>query len=126
MLEIDKIWFSDTFMPMRLCFMIFIVGVTLSPGCTESQEEIDRQVMEVYEKRVAEFSSQRLEACRLDALRLAEELADSIILSLSLNPLRDSLYRPVIPARPDFIPVDTAVFDSKRSVKPIIGEDSER
>ena len=50
----------------------------------------------------------------------AELHVDSLISAMFLSPIDDSLYSPPIPEKPAFIEVDTNVFNSESSVKPVI------
>ena len=95
--------------------MMFMIS-----GCDESKEEIQAKVQAHYQTRVAELNAKKRAECRTEALRIAEIIADSIVYSLQINPLSDSLYQPSIPERPKYVPVDSSVFDSKHSVKPIL------
>jgi len=47
-------------------------------------------------------------------------VTDSIILSLRLNPIPDTLYNPGKPAKPTFIATDTTLLNIEQSVKPIL------
>jgi len=73
-----------------------------------------------YNIKVEELRAKKLLECKSEALRLAEVIADSLVRALQIDPLSDPLYNPEIPDRPQYIPVDTSVFDSKHSVKPIL------
>ena len=61
-----------------------------------------------------------MEECRKKALEEAETLVDSIILTWELRPIDDSIYVPKVPEKPKFIPVDSMVFKSQSSVKPVL------
>jgi len=92
----------------------------LSLGCGPSQEEIDIIVQTEYDKRVLELKSQERLKCQKEALAVAELVTDSIILSLRLNPIPDTLYNPGKPAKPTFIATDTTLLNIEQSVKPIL------
>ncbi len=70
--------------------------------------------------KVDQHRKSRTNECRAEALLKAEEIVDSIILTWDLNPIDDTLYRPTIPDKPKYIPVDTSVFKSESSVKPVL------
>jgi len=89
-------------------------------GCESSEEDIQVQVDTQYNIKVEELRAKKLLECKSEALRLAEVIADSLVRALQIDPLSDPLYNPEIPDRPQYIPVDTSVFDSKHSVKPIL------
>ena len=97
-----------------------VLTVVMIGSCKPSEEEIQAQVLAQYDIKVAALKTKKHAECQVEALRLAEIIADSIVYNFQINPLSDPLYQPIIPSRPDYIPVDSSVFDSKRSVKPIL------
>ena len=90
-------------------------------ACKLSKEEKEMLAKAEFERKVSELKAERERVCYKNAFAEAELLADSIVRTLQINPLGDSLYRPEIPQRPDFVPTDSIEVNSKRSVKPIIG-----
>ena len=72
-----------------------------------------------FERKVMDLRTERERVCYKNAFAEAEILSDSIVRTLQINPLGDSLYRPAVPSRPDFVPTDSTEVNSKRSVKPI-------
>ncbi len=88
-------------------------------GCSMSQEEITRLATEEFKRKELLLKNERSLFCRQKVLEEAERQADSIILQLGINPLSDSLYRPVIPVKPTFVTTDSASINSEQSVKPI-------
>lgn len=102
--------------------IIMILGCILSifTSCGPSDEDIEREARLVYEQKVAQLKSSQAQECLEEAIQNAEILVDSILAQRAENPLIDSLYRPPAPNRPDFVPLDSSILNSKRSVKPII------
>ncbi len=103
----------------RSLFIIVCCAVT-GISCGPSQEEINAQIIARYDMQVAQLKDKKSKECHLEALRIAEIIADSIVSGMQINPLDDDQYRPDIPLRPQYVPVDSSVFESKRSVKPIL------
>lgn len=97
------------------CSMI----ITIS-SCGLSEEEINMKAEEVFKNRIEKIKKEKMAECRSEAARIAEEIVDSLIYAQQLNPLQENQYNPTIPKRPVFVPVDSAVFNSKESVKPIV------
>ncbi|MFT4566312.1 MAG: hypothetical protein ACI9FN_001267 [Saprospiraceae bacterium] len=83
-----------------------------------SEEEIDTQAKARYEGRVEQLRIEKIKECKIEIDRKADIIADSLIRALHINPL-ETLYKPPIPERPEFVEVDSSVFISKHSVKPI-------
>lgn len=86
-------------------------------GLTE--EEINTQAKIRFDRRVEHLKAEKIKECKQEIDRKAEIIVDSLIQEMSLNPLQEDLYKPPIPDRPKFVEVDSSVFNSKHSVKPI-------
>ena len=84
-----------------------------------SEEEMMQLATSDLEIRVAKLRSEQRAICRKEAFAIAENQADSIIFQLRINPLKEDLYQPTLPNKPDFIETDSTLLNSKRSVKPI-------
>ncbi len=102
-------------------FLLLLCTVVV-PSCGLTEEEINTQAKKVFDQRVSQLIAKKQAECKQEAERIAETIVDSIIYELQINPLNDSGYSPPIPKRPEFVPVDSAVFNSKYSVKPILPE----
>ena len=100
--------------------IIIILILALFAGCEMPPEEKLRLAREEFDRKIQRLELERAEICLNEALAIAEAQADSLVQSLQKNPLGDSLYRPEIPTRPEFVPTDSNIVNSKRSVKPII------
>lgn len=97
-----------------LCFTLAICS------CGITEEEYNKLVIQEYERQMALFVKEQTEICDRAAEKEAEVIADSLISLMKINPLKDSLYRPFVPPKPDFIRTDSTVVNSKQTVKPII------
>lgn len=86
-------------------------------GLTEA--EIEVQAKERFLRRAAQLRIEKMQECKQEIARKAQISVDSMIRSLDINPLNETLYKPPIPERPAFVEVDSSVFISKHSVKPI-------
>jgi len=84
-----------------------------------SEEEINAQAKIRYERRIEQLKAEKIKECKQEIDRKAEIIVDSLIQTMSINPLSEKLYKPPIPDRPKFVEVDSTVFNSKHSVKPI-------
>lgn len=111
-------------MTRSIHLLSLIILVSSGISCGLSDEEKQAIINRVYEDNVAELTQERKEACREEALRQAEYIADSIVASYQINPLPDTLYQPHVPVKPEFVPIDSTVFDTTRIVRPILSEKS--
>jgi len=100
-----------------ICGMIILCGLG---SCGLSEEEVVRIATQEYERKARLLRQQEADICKKAALEIAEIKADSIVRSLQLNPLKDTLYRPPVPPKPAFIETDSARVNSKQTVKPIL------
>ena len=98
---------------------MFLLILALT-GCGLSEDEFKRLATEEFERKAKLFRQDQKNLCLKTALEEAERQADSIISNIQFNPLRDTLYRPIVPPKPDYVPTDSAVLKSQQSVKPII------
>ena len=73
-----------------------------------------------FERQKAELRNEQFKICENNALIQAEQMADSIIREMRINPLKDSLYQPKAPPKPEYVETDSVILNSKRSVKPIL------
>ncbi len=89
-------------------------------SCGISEEEFDRLVIQEYERKIELFIMEQKLLCDKEADEEAELVVDSLISLLQINPLKDSLYRPFVPPKPDYVKTDSTVVNSKQTVKPII------
>lgn len=89
-------------------------------SCGISEDEYDRLVKQEYERQVKHFIIEQNKLCDKAAEEEAEIIVDSLISLLQINPLKDSLYRPYVPPKPDYIKTDSTAVNSKQTVKPII------
>ena len=103
----------------NLGYISALLLVMLVISCSISEEEYDRLVQEEYLRKADLLKAERAEVCKKEALWRAEAVADSIIRQMRLNPLKENQYRPPVPDRPDYVPTDSTVVNTKRSVKPI-------
>ena len=99
---------------------IAVSCLLLLSSCTESQAEIREQAMRELDIKIEILKKKKDQECRELAFIEAELYVDSVISAMSLYPIDDSLYAPPIPAKPTFIQVDSSVFNSQSSVKPVI------
>ena len=88
--------------------------------CGPTDEEIENEARAIFHQKVQELRDKHTKECRKEAVRLAEIEVDSILAARAASPLNDSLYRPTVPGKPEFVPLDSAALNSKRSVKPIL------
>ncbi len=103
--------------PYRAFLLALLLLLVSCGGLTE--EEINAQAKERFERRVEELRKEKIKECKQEIARKAEIIVDSIMSALHINPLNETLYKPPIPERPEFVEVDSSVFISKHSVKPI-------
>lgn len=89
-------------------------------SCGISEEEYNQLVIQEYERQMNIFIKEQNQICDREAEIEAEVIADSLISLMQINPLKDSLYRPFVPPKPDYISTDSTVVNSKQTVKPII------
>jgi hypothetical protein len=108
---------------MGICCMLSMMTIL---SCGLSDEEFKRLAKEEYDRKVSMLSQEKRNLCYREALIIAEQMADSIIRDMNLNPLQDTLYRPAKPERPSFIKTDTTILISKETVKPIINSTPDR
>ena len=100
---------------------ISIIWITfLVCSCGMSTEERDRLIKEEFERKMNVFIAEQTQRCDKAAEEEAEIIADSLISLMHINPLKDSLYRPFVPPKPDYVQTDSTVVNSKQTVKPII------
>ena len=85
-----------------------------------SEDEIQDLAFKEFERKERQLREERSQLCIQEILVEAERQADSIIKKMDINPLSDTLYRPVIPSRPIFVKTDSSLINSKGSVKPLI------
>ena len=100
-------------MQILFCFAIF-------SSCGLSEEEKLELARQECDRKLVAFEKEQRDNCRRAVLGEAERQADSIIISMNIDPLNEELYRPTIPPKPDFVPTDTIKLNSKHSVKPIV------
>ena len=100
-------------------FFTTIMLALLVGSCGLSEEEVVALATREYERKATNFRAERKELCLKAAYEEAEKQADSIIFELRINPLKQPLYRPSVPAKPEFVPTDTTLIKSKHSVKPL-------
>ena len=100
------------------CHLLLAI-IFSSNACGISEEEIELQAKIRLDRRVEELKAEKIKECKQEIYRKAEIIVDSIIREMSINPLNETLYKPTIPERPEFVEVDSNVFISKHSVKPI-------
>jgi len=91
-------------------------------GCGISDAEFKRLAEEEYQRQLGNFVQERALLCNREADLAAEIIADSLISKMHINPLKDSLYRPYVPPKPVYIKTDSAVVNSKQTVKPILSK----
>lgn len=92
----------------------------LSSSCIESKSEIREQALRELDIKIGILKKKKEQECREQAFIEAEIYVDSLIGTMLLSPIDDSLYKPPIPQKPEFIQVDSSVFNSQSSVKPVI------
>lgn len=103
-------------------YLVFLVMVIFM-ACGMSEEEMVTLAKTEYERQVKILEIEQSKLCFKSALAIAEDKADSIIYFLRINPLKEDLYRPDVPDKPDFVPTDSLLINSKQTVKPIIERD---
>ena len=103
----NKIW------TILCCLAIF-------SSCGLSKEEMLELARQECDRKLAAFEKEQRDNCKRAVLGEAERQADSIIISMDIDPMKEDLYRPTIPPKPDFVPTDTIKLNSKHSVKPIV------
>lgn len=104
-------------------FVLLAYTIALSSllgSCTESKSQIRAQALQELDIKIEVLKKKKAQECREQAFMEAELHVDSLISAMFLSPIDDSLYSPPIPAKPAFIEVDTNVFNSESSVKPVI------
>jgi hypothetical protein len=69
--------------------------------------------------RIEQYEQKKVEECHRKAFDEAELYVDSFLLQADLNPIREVPYNPAKQKKPNFIPVDSSVFNSESYVKPI-------
>lgn len=65
------------------------------------------------------YENKKREECLKLAFQEAEAYVDSFFLQADLQPIRQMPYQPLIQKKPEFVPVDSSVFNSESYVKPI-------
>lgn len=101
----------------RLYIIIFVA--ILWTGCQNGQELNKELALQELELKIELYKQRKMEDCKAEAIREAEVIVDSIIQSSTFAPIKNQNYNPAIPTKPSFIPVDSSVFKSQNSVKPI-------
>ena len=89
-------------------------------SCGPSSQDIRDQAHEELAIKIDLLKKKKKEECEAQAFIEAEMYVDSFIKDMLLNPIGDTLYKPPIPPKPDYISVDSSVFNSQSSVKPVI------
>lgn len=92
---------------------------TLLIGCQNGQELNKELALQELELKIELYKQRKMDDCKAEAIREAEVLVDSIIQASTFTPIKNQNYNPAIPTKPSFIPVDSSVFKSQNSVKPI-------
>ncbi len=103
-----------------MCNRVFywLIASFIATSCIGDNDKMRKAMMEEYKRLRTEYESEQKESCRLSLLLLAEKSVDSIILTMQINPIRDSLYSPDVPTKPKFVPVDSTVFIDSVDVGP--------
>ena len=101
-------------MSKLILILAFFVAITGFLACTQNDEVLRNAVLDEYRRLRGEFEVTLIEDCDAAILELAEMSVDSIILELNIDPLKDSLYNPSLPVKPEFIPIDSAIFNDGR------------
>lgn len=102
---------------MRLLLITILLCCWACNDPTVENRELAFKELEI---KVDFHTNKRLEECRRDAWLDAEEYVDSIVNQLELYLIDNNVYQPTIPQKPNFVPVDSSVFNSKSSVKQVI------
>lgn len=79
-------------------------------SCVQRNHEFDAAVMVQYLRMKQELEKSSVEACKKAMVAKAEIYVDSILMTLEFDPLNDDMYKPELPERPFFVPVDSSVF----------------
>ena len=95
---------------MKHRLVIIQIACFTFSNCSGDKKKIKEEVLAELDLRIQELVDQKNLQCKEDAIAKAEEYVDSVILSLKLKPIKDSLYQPAIPDKPSFVPIDSAVF----------------
>ena len=104
----------------KMKYILYLCSAFVICSCGITEEEYNQLVIQEYERQMALFVKEQTEVCDRAAEEEAELIADSLISLMKINPLKDSLYRPFVPPKPDFIKTDSTVVNSKQTVKPIV------
>lgn len=97
--------------PMKGLFTVVLLFIWCS--CVDDDLRTAEEAHEELTRMITRYSANHLERCKDNALRDAEYAVDSIIREWQINPI-DSLYSPVVPPRPSFVPIDSAVFIERK------------
>ena len=95
---------------------MYVLGILfLVIACTNNKEAMRSAIDEEFQRQLKNFEIMKNAQCRQAALTEAEHYVDSLILSLKIKPMRDSIYNPEIPLKPEYVPVDSVVFKKRNS-----------
>lgn len=89
-------------------------------SCGPSKDDLQQQAIAELNIKIETLKSKKKKECEAQAFLEAEIYVDSIIEAMFLNPINDSLYSPPVPPKPKYIQVDSSVFNSQSSVKPVV------
>ena len=97
-----------------------ILMVALLYSCFNDSDKIRAVARQELEKKINAYRLEKIKECRQLALKTAEDIVDSILFNIDIHPINDSIYKPGLPKKPGFIPVDSSVFDTQKVIVPIV------
>ncbi len=100
--------------------LIPIASIFLWFSCGPSKEELRQQAIAEMNIKIETLKTKKRQECEAQAFMEAEVFVDSIIEAMFLNPINDTLYSPPVPPKPKYVSVDSSVFNSQSSVKPVV------
>ncbi len=99
---------------------VIIISLIVWTSCEDPDIANRALALEEMQLKIELHTSKRMEECRKEAWLEAESYVDSIINEIEIDLIGKSVYQPIVPKKPKFTPVDSAVFNSKSSVKQIL------
>jgi hypothetical protein len=97
-----------------ICLLLLIVV-----SCGDREKMIQELALQELDLKIKTHTHKKQSECGAQAIEEAEMIVDSIIRYSYFSPINKDNYNPTIPPKPAFIPVDSSVFKSENSVKPI-------
>lgn len=101
-------------------YLLYMTSLLLFLSSCTNGEALNKELaLKELEIKIEQYRSRKMEDCRAEAIKSAEIIVDSIIRTSTFAPIKNQKYNPTIPVKPNYVPVDSSVFKSKNSVKPI-------